>query len=573
MLSFVLSLSLALGGYATPAATSIPGVSLLDWQALNITVQGRLHSSVPFSRPCFDKVSVGVLGQSNQAACSAVQTGNGNSTLRATSPGAYQETQWETCQATSDQCLLDWTNPTNPAAFSPPKVCSQGSIPPYFIEAQCVRDVQAAFAFSKKTKIPLSIRNTGHDYKGRSSQIGSLALWTHNLRSITYDKQFIPKACGKSVTPLAAVTYGAGVVWGDLYNFADANNITLPGGADTSVGAAGGFIQGGGHSPVSNIYGLAVDRVLEFEVVTPTGQHLFASDCQNTDLFFALKGGGGGTFGVVMSVTTRAFPATSFTTVAIQLTPNPATRPKLVDFIISQSLSWANDGWSGVMDPSAFIVLTNINLNFTEAGASMKPLRDFVVTELNTTFNLIPIPSYLSFFNNFISTGGPPVGVPLLLSSRLVPADVFTSQPAALSAAVIDVTMKAERTILFANTPFNFKPFPGVGPTSVTPAWRNSIWHVVAATTFNFNTSLTDRKETYTSTSDIMSSLRRLTPHSGAYQNEADVHEPDFSDSFWGDNYQRLVGIKRKYDPDTLLQCWQCVDWKGATDPRFRCYI
>lgn len=49
-------------------------------------------------------------------------------------------------------------------------------------------------------------------------------------------------------------------------------------------------------------------------MVTPTGQHLFASDCQNTDLFFALKGGGGGTFGVVMSVTTRAFPVTTFMT-------------------------------------------------------------------------------------------------------------------------------------------------------------------------------------------------------------------------------------------------------------------
>ena len=48
---------------------------------------------------------------------------------------------------------------------------------------------------------------------------------------------------------------------------------------------------------------------LEFEVVTPMGDHLFANACQNTDLFFALRGGGGGTFGVVLSITTKVLPA------------------------------------------------------------------------------------------------------------------------------------------------------------------------------------------------------------------------------------------------------------------------
>lgn len=110
------------------------------------------------------------------------------------------------------------------------------------------------------------------------------------------------------------------------------------------------------------------------------------------------------------------------------------------------------------------------------------------------------------------------------------------SKPSELSTALLNITANAERTIVFANTPFNFKSFPGVGPTSVTPAWRNSIWHVsylkqsqglnevdsqcqvTAATTFNFNTTLEGKKDMYRAISDLMLPLRLLTPQSGAYQ-------------------------------------------------------
>jgi hypothetical protein len=66
--------------------------------------------------------------------------------------------------------------------------------------------------------------------------------------------------------------------------------------------------MGGGHSTLSIAYGLGADRVLECEVVTPTGDHLYANDCINSDLFFALRGEGGGTFRVMMSLTCEALP-------------------------------------------------------------------------------------------------------------------------------------------------------------------------------------------------------------------------------------------------------------------------
>ena len=64
----------------------------------------------------------------------------------------------------------------------------------------------------------------------------------------------------------------------------------------------GGYVQGGGHGPLAASYGLAADNTLEFEVVTVDGRHLIASPIQNSDLYWALSGGGAGNYAVVLSL-------------------------------------------------------------------------------------------------------------------------------------------------------------------------------------------------------------------------------------------------------------------------------
>ena len=70
----------------------------------------------------------------------------------------------------------------------------------------------------------------------------------------------------------------------------------------------GGYTQGGGHSALSSRYGLAADQTLEWEVMTANGRLLRASPTENSDLYWALSGGGGGTYGVVYSLTSRVHP-------------------------------------------------------------------------------------------------------------------------------------------------------------------------------------------------------------------------------------------------------------------------
>ncbi|EGD97754.1 hypothetical protein TESG_08506 [Trichophyton tonsurans CBS 112818] len=112
-----------------------------------------------------------------------------------------------------------------------------------------------------------------------------------------------------------AVTASAGVMNWNLYAQASQRGYIALGGDCPTVGVVGGFLQGGDIPDFLSINkGLGVDNVLEFDVVTADGELVKANRYQNPDLFWALRGGGGGTFGVVTRATIRVFPDTPVVT-------------------------------------------------------------------------------------------------------------------------------------------------------------------------------------------------------------------------------------------------------------------
>ncbi|KAI5122091.1 hypothetical protein M0805_002213 [Coniferiporia weirii] len=561
------------GVQAVPASS----VSQKEWTTLNTTVQGRLSVGVPFSRPCFP-VANNTGGIFEVSACGAIQENYTNRTFRRNFFGSFMNTEWETCQATSSQCLLDSTDPTDPLAFTPPRTCSQGSIPPYFIDVENTNDIIAGFKFAKQNNVILVVKNTGHDYKGRSSAPDALSLFTHNFDSLSFSKNFKPTGCSECEST-AAVTMGAGVTFLQVYDFADANNVTIPGGADPTVGAAGGYLMGGGHSILSNAFGLFVDRLLEVEVVVPTGEVLTANECQNSDLFFAIRGGGGGTFGVVTSVTTLALPKMQipvFSVTASSLATNITKQQEWLNFISSKAVALSETGWGGFVFPDSGMVYTNPLISDADATAAMQDILDFATTELNATIVHIVEPSYLSFYNDFIANSVVPIGLPFATASRLIPVANFATEDsrAELVNAILPATGGVPLPIIFQVTPLFFGANGGnTTGTSVTPAWRNSMWHVTTSTFWNFNTTFEESVQIFKNLTTNMDVVRNITPNSGAYQNEADVYEPNFEESFWGSNYNKLLSIKNKYDPDHILDCWQCVGFKGTSSPQFSCYI
>lgn len=582
------------------------GIHREEWHALNRSISGRLIPVARFAAPCYE-------GAFDSPACLAVRRTYLDGLARTNHPAAYVQPQWETCQRTDDHwCLLDASDPDNTAPLQRKHngtraQCPQGSVSSYVIDVRDPEDVRSAFAFSRRTKVPLNIRNTGHDYKGRSSAPGSLGVWTHNLKKISYNERFIPDGCSPSekIKPRAGVTMEAGVQWGEAYAFAEANNITIVGGTDKAVGAVGGWLQGGGHGGLSNTYGLGVDRVMQFKVVTPDGKLRVANECQNTDLFWALRGGGGGTFGVVLSATMLASPSTKIQTVIFTLPSartlgsrkgHPAHTKALFSVLANNAVKWAEDGWGGYAVANA-VILINPVLTPEEARKSARELIEFgerlnaedgqglAEDTVPTKLIVTEFPSYTAWFTAFSKDFFASVGRPLAMASRLIPKDSFATRAKQeeLVDALLDANAAAPGLIILMTAPasvpstgpssskFVSKDIPVKGGSSVTEAWRKSLWHTTVVSPWNWDASREEVKGHYVKASGAVEPLRRITPNA-AYVNEADVYEPDWQNTFWGGNYERLLEIKRKYDPERLLDCWHCVGWRPESH-RFKCYL
>jgi len=99
---------------------------------------------------------------------------------------------------------------------------------------------------------------------------------------------FQPQGCSTTINT-TAVTADAGSYVADIYHRLDQHNQTLIDGMGKEV-TMGGYVTGGGHSPLSHMYGLGADQVYQVEMVTPMGDILTANECQNTDLFWAVRG-------------------------------------------------------------------------------------------------------------------------------------------------------------------------------------------------------------------------------------------------------------------------------------------
>jgi FAD/FMN-containing dehydrogenase len=126
---------------------------------------------------------------------------------------------------------------------------------------------------------------------------------TAGAESVNYTTQ------ANTIKPIAnqqaAVTVGGGVNIEELNKALGKSRLYSVGAAHGSVSVAGGWSQAGGHGGLSSYFGLGSDQILEYKIVTADGQLRVANKLINQDLFWALRGGGGGTWGVVVEATLK----------------------------------------------------------------------------------------------------------------------------------------------------------------------------------------------------------------------------------------------------------------------------
>jgi FAD/FMN-containing dehydrogenase len=159
--------------------------------------------------------------------------------------------------------------------------------------------------FARENHLRLVVKGGGHSYQGTSNSADSLLIWTRAMNGIVLHDAFVPRGCAGTLAPQPAVTVGAGAIWMHVYDAVTTQaGRYVQGGGCATVGVAG-LIQSGGFGSFSKNYGLAAAGLLEAEVVTADGAVRIANACTNPDLFWALKGGGGGSLGVVTRLTLR----------------------------------------------------------------------------------------------------------------------------------------------------------------------------------------------------------------------------------------------------------------------------
>jgi hypothetical protein len=257
-----------------PADAAWPNAA--SWARLNATVGGNLIKVHALFQGC--------QADPNSNSCLDARKNMGNPYWLGDQPGGTENSGW----------LDAWT----PAPSA------------YAIKARHAGDVAAGIAFARENKLRLVVKGGGHSYLGTSNAPDSLLIWTRAMNQVALHDAFVGQGCAGRTTPVPAVSAGAGAMWMDLYQAVTTEaGRYVQGGSCTTVGVAG-LVQSGGFNAFSKGFGTAAAGLLEAEVVTADGRVRVVNECQDPDLFWALKGGGGGTFGVVTRVTlrTRALP-------------------------------------------------------------------------------------------------------------------------------------------------------------------------------------------------------------------------------------------------------------------------
>ncbi|KAK5267219.1 hypothetical protein LTR96_007252 [Exophiala xenobiotica] len=424
--------------------------------------------------------------------------------------GAYTAMVWE---LGNGQCFIN---------SSRNDACQPGLVPHYSVNATSVADIQAAVRFASEKDLYLVVKNTGHDHLGRSTGRGAFSIWTHHLKGRKWMKNFVAKGTPEEVSGVAAVTLQAGEQWLDVYKAASQERVTVVGGAARTVGAAGGWLTGGGHSPFANAYGLGVDNLLEATLVNAKGEHLTINQYTDPDYFYAIRGGGGSAWGVLTSVTYQTHPEPSHIQVAfvqVNATSNSSLRPvlerSLGALVNMTDFGYTGYGYlSGAGFTSLFIKPNGTDGQLVKAAAAfyeIGQLQDAAFGMLNFTF-----PRWIDYCNMFLQD--PNIAQNVMDSSRLLTPDMAFNR----ADEIIDLMLELSEE----NYPF-FNFIGKVSPTernntSVHPVWRDSRAVMSFGTNWNDTASDAEKLRKKQLLVDISKRWGRIAgPSGGTYANEA----------------------------------------------------
>lgn len=405
---------------------------------------------------------------------------------------------------------------------------------------------------------------------GKSTGKGGLAFWTHNLKST----EILPNYASPSYNG-PAVKMGAGVIAAELYAAVAAHGYRAVGGTCASVGMAGGYTAGGGHSLLNGAYGMAADNVLEWELVMADGRHVVATPTNEySDLYWAMSGGGAGVWGVVLSMTSKIYPDGEVGGARLYFNTtnlDPDTYWKAVEEWYAWLPSYT-DGLGGGNTVEYMVEATRFSaISFTVPGKGADAV-DTLLRPYLDTLDALGVPyqysthSSKNYFEHFERDFGPlpygPYPATTLFHNRLFPRHLSENRAtnAVLVEAIRNLTVY-ENGVFFLGCESLRANRTSHPDNAVLPAWDDTlgICTVISYWDWTIPRSEMLRRKEYL-VAEIAPMLEAVTPGAGSYLNEVDSwYRGDWKREFYGRNYDRLLQVKNKYDPEGLFYAYTGV--------------
>ncbi len=390
-------------------------------------------------------------------------------------------------------------------------------------------DVAASVRFAREHDLLVSVRGGGHNVAGKAVADGALMIDLSAMRAV-------------HVSPdLATVRVGGGCLWSDVDKETQAFGLATTGGTVSHTGV-GGLTLGGGIGWLGSLHGLTCDNLVSVDLVTATGEYLRVSEREHPDLFWALRGGGGN-FGVAVEFELQLHPVGPMVYGGPILWPAAQAREILTAYAeLCRDLPDELSLFAGLIpSPEDFQPLVAIVTGWfgplDGAEAALAPVR-----ALGPVVDLAgPIP-YVAL-QAMLDDGVPP-GLP-----RYWKSGYFHDLPDALIATVADAGDTKP-------TPLSVELFfhqhgaaTRVGVEDTAFPHRSPSWD------FDAIAQWMEPDQAPAGVAWARSLWDDLAPHStGVYVNHLDADDKGRVAQAYGPNYQRLVSLKQKYDPDNFFR-------------------
>lgn len=475
---------------------------------------------------------------------------------------------------------------------------SQPSV--FAVVAHHTADVVAAVHFARKNKLRLVVKGGGHSYQGTSNAADSLMIWTRPMDSIQLHEDFVGQGCAGKQDPQQAVTVGAGSIWMHVYNAVSVKaGRYVQGGGCTTVGVAG-LVQSGGFGSFSKNYGTAASSLLEAEVVTADGQARIANACVNPDLLWAIKGGGGGSLGVITRLTLKTHELPAFfggMSGTIKAKSDDAYR-RLIDQMLSfYADNLLNPHWGEQIkffgNNSIELSMVFQGLTQEEAVKTWQPFKEAINNasqdyQWTSPLFILPISAQHFWDSSFLKKN-----FPFVISSDTRPNApegntywkgdgdqvgqfLYAYHSIWMPHSLLEKNNQQQLTdAIFAATrhwglSFHFNKGLAGAPSAAIDSARNTATNPAVLNAFalaiiagegesafvglqghepNLNEARNYRDRIDQSTAELL----KVVPQAGSYVSESDFFQKDWQHAFWGTNYERLAKIKKKYDPEGLF--------------------